>query len=464
MDLKRRLEGSGYSIKTSAELLKVLNRIWRLEEQLASNVSLVKTLKLELHHAHSHIQELLQEQQAYRYEMDDLKKRLSEDRLSRKNKEQDRIKSAVQSIKNELEDEKKLRRRSESLHRKLGKELAEVNLAFMETLNDLESERKARGLLEDLCDELAKGLQDYEQEIRNLEQKFKNENNHRFDPSLYDVSKVWTDERLQMKIAEAHGEEAMKNKILERLNVQITAFFQARRSYSSRNNGACRKDEKDISLRRHSLESVHLNGAVGAPQDVDDDDSVVSDLHCFELNRDVKDNASQNHLKQDDGGSMERLKGKNIATFKNEKLKYPEKIKGCNTCSFEHHSTELCNGNTMHLVDSSRGNSLYTGVEECKGYPDNDHIDSCNHFSVSSHVTPIGKGNASSSGNSHSLTARGSQWNYRHASSDLDISKCSSKLPQTVKENSLKEKLLEARLEGQNARLRALKGSSVGLL
>jgi len=109
LDLKGRLEGSEYSIKTSVELLQVLNRIWRLDEQLVSSVSLVKTLKLELHHAHSHVQELLQEQQAYHYEMDDLMKRFSEDRLSRKNKEQDRIKAAVQSIKNELENEKKLR-------------------------------------------------------------------------------------------------------------------------------------------------------------------------------------------------------------------------------------------------------------------------------------------------------------------------------------------------------------------
>lgn len=60
-----------------------------------------------------------------------------------------------------------------------------------------------------------------------------------------------------------------------------------------------------------------------------------------------------------------------------------------------------------------------------------------------------------------------SDWNNRHACSDLDISdldisKCSSKPLQTVKENSLKEKLLEARLGGRNACLKALKGYSLG--
>lgn len=462
LDLKGRLRESEHNLKTSAELVKVLNRIWSLEEQLASNVSLVKTLKVELHHAHSRIQELMQEKQAYRYEMDDLMKRISEDRVTRKNKERDRIKAAVQSIKDELEDERKLRRRSESLHRKLGKELSEVNSAFNMALHDLESERKAHGLLEDLCDEFAKGFWECEQVIQNMKQKFGNDGNLRFDQSLHHISKVWMDERLQMKIAEAHGEEAEKSKILERLTAEITSFFQARRFYNSKNNVACQKHEKEGSLRRRSLESVHLNGAVGAPQDVEDDDSVVSDLHCFELNMDAKDSLSQNHLKQNDDEGVERLKGKNIATFRNEKLKCPEKVEGCDVCSLKQDRSELFNGNKMHLIDSSRGNSSHTGAEECKVHHDNDYADSSNHFSMSNHVTLAGRTNASGLGDSNNLETLVSHWNNRHASSDLDISKCSSKLPQTVKENSLKEKLLEARLEGRNARLRALKGSSVG--
>ena len=51
IDLKGRIGETGYSLKTSTELLKVLNRIWGLEEQHASNMSLVKALKKELDHA-----------------------------------------------------------------------------------------------------------------------------------------------------------------------------------------------------------------------------------------------------------------------------------------------------------------------------------------------------------------------------------------------------------------------------
>lgn len=439
-----------------------MNRVWALEEQLASNVSLVKTLRMELHHAHSHIQELMQEKQAYRYEMDNLMKRISEDRVTRKNKERDKIKAAVQSIKDELEDERKLRRRSESLHRKLGKELSEVNSAFNMALNDLESERKTRGLLEDLCDEFAKGFLEYEPEMQKTKQKFGKDGNLRFHQTLHHISKVWMDERLQMKIAEAHGEEDEKNRILERLTAEITSFFQVRRFNTSKNNIARQQHEKEGSLRRRSLESVHLNGALGAPQDAEDDDSAVSDLHCFELNMDAKYSVSQNHSKQNDDESIETLKGKSRATSRTEKLKYPENVEGCDVCSLKEDRSELFNGNRINLIDSSRGNSSHTGARECEVHPDNDYADSSTHFSVSNHVTLGGRVNASGFGDSDNLEPLVSQWSKCCASSDLDISKCSLKPPQTVKENSLKDKLLEARLEGRNARLRALSGSSVG--
>ncbi|KAG2307889.1 hypothetical protein Bca52824_027637 [Brassica carinata] len=40
-----------YNLKTSTELLKVVNRIWSLEEQHAANISLIKSLKTELAHS-----------------------------------------------------------------------------------------------------------------------------------------------------------------------------------------------------------------------------------------------------------------------------------------------------------------------------------------------------------------------------------------------------------------------------
>jgi hypothetical protein len=76
---------------------------------------------------------------------------------------------------------------------------------------------------------------------------------------------------------------AQKATITERLNSEIQAFLLSKRSGSSKHNEKYIND--NTTLRRQSLE-FHLNGATSAPQlaEDDDDDSVASDLHCFELN------------------------------------------------------------------------------------------------------------------------------------------------------------------------------------
>lgn len=78
--------------------------------------------------------------------------------------------AALQSVSVELEDERKLRRRSESLHRKLAKALCEVKSSLSNTLKDLDRERKSCKLLENICDEFTLGIKDYEQEVHGLKQ------------------------------------------------------------------------------------------------------------------------------------------------------------------------------------------------------------------------------------------------------------------------------------------------------
>ena len=327
LDLKGKLREAGYSLKTSTELLKVLNRIWSLEEQHASNVSLVKQLKTELEHARTCIQELMQEKQAYHHEMDDLVKQVAQVKLVQKNKEQERIKAAVQSIRDELEDERRLRRRSETLHRKLGKELSEVKAAFMKAVKDLEKERKANSLLEDLCDEFAKGIRDYEQEVRELKQKSVKGCDHKVDRMVLHISEAWLDERVQMKIAKSRGDLAEKSTVTDRLNGEIESFLQARQSHSFKNDGVY---QKDGNLRRQSLESVHLNGAASAPRDADDDDSVASDLHCFELNMAGGDSEIHDQLKSHGRSSIEKLDSARKSNFTGKKVGYSENFKGQN--------------------------------------------------------------------------------------------------------------------------------------
>lgn len=296
MDFNARSKQAGYDLKTSTELLKVLNRIWSLEEQHAADVSAMKGLKRELQHAKACIQELMQERQRYHHDIDSLARQVTEDKMSRRNKEQEKMKASLRSLQEELEDEKHLRKHSETLHRKLGKELSEMKSAFVKAVKDLEKEKKATCLLEDLCDEFAKGIKNYEEEVRVLQQKRIKEYDHKFDKSIVHFSEAWLDERMQMQNADVSCDSAGRISITERLSSEIQSFLhRAKRSANSKNNHLHIVHEKrDASFCRQSLESVPLNGATSAPRLAEDDgSSVASDLQCFELN--MHSSASRNH-------------------------------------------------------------------------------------------------------------------------------------------------------------------------
>ncbi|KAL4325820.1 hypothetical protein GQ457_11G001540 [Hibiscus cannabinus] len=234
---------SGYTVKTSTELLKVLNGIWSLEEQHASNVSLVKALETELNRSRARIQEL---------------------QLLKK-KEQRIINVVIQSLRDELEDERKLRNNSESRRRKLAQELSEVKACFADALKELERERKARILLENLCDEFARGVQC-------LKHKHVVDHGEGPDPDperlILRISEAWLEARMQMKPA---GKNT--NTIVDKLSLDIQTLLEAKRDIGYKK---CELKDNVSHRRRHSLESFPLNEAVSAPQGA---------KQCNELNK-----------------------------------------------------------------------------------------------------------------------------------------------------------------------------------
>ncbi|KAE9612881.1 hypothetical protein Lal_00027727 [Lupinus albus] len=482
MEFKGRIRESRYGLKTSTELLKVLNRIWSLEEQHASNISLIKALKAELDHARIRVKELLRDRQADRHEIDDLMKQVAEDKLVRKSKEQDRLLAAVQSVRDELEDERKLRKRSESIHRKLARELSEVKSSFANALKELEQERTRRKLMEDLCDEFARGINEYEQEVHVLKQKSDKDWDQRADHDclILHISESWLDERMQMQLEAAQNGIVDKKSIVDKLSLEIETFLKAKQNSKNTENLVERN-------RRNSLESVRLNDAVSAPRDVGDDDSVGSDSNCFELNK--PNNKESKLLEKEPLGNNfeEALKSKHIKkkTMTQEGLKYrspsnlqvkfeeqmgramsskPNKksqpidteegrtteTKAAEGTVFEtseqeceireNNTSELQSSSKKHIVDNLiRGQVLTTDSGNIHG--ENNYGEaSCSNAGWRNQASPL------------------KQWMTKLTSQDVDISE-TSKVHPGSRENTLKAKLLEARSKGQRSRLKALKGS-----
>ncbi|KAK6147248.1 hypothetical protein DH2020_018160 [Rehmannia glutinosa] len=155
---KNRLKDASNALTTSKELLKIINRIWARADPPSSSMSLISALHAELERARLQVNQLIQEQRSDKNEISHLMKCFAEEKASWKNKEHQAVETAIGSIVGELEAERKLRRRLESLNKKLGQELAEMKSAFVKSVKELESEKRAREITEEVCDELARNI------------------------------------------------------------------------------------------------------------------------------------------------------------------------------------------------------------------------------------------------------------------------------------------------------------------
>lgn len=471
-----------YSLKTSTELLKVLNRIWSLEEQHSTNISLIRAMKKELDQARIRIKELIRDQQVDRREIDELMKQIAEDKLGRKSKEHDRINAAMQSVREELEDERKLRKRSESLHRKLARELYEVKASFATALKELENERRTRILLESLCDEFAWGIRDYEQELHALRQKCEKEWAERaaHDRLILHISESWIDERMQLKLELQHN-LGQKTSVVDKLGPEIEAFLRSKQSSSNVNGNNSRKN---------ILESTPLNVAVSAPQaDDDGEDSPGSgDSHCFELQKPISVDLKESENNTDQQNQTKKQLTRDEKTRSRSptslQVKFEEQMAQAvsrnesKNQSEEIEQVKYHQGNPVE-ISVSRKSEICEATEDgssvrrnrpaggTPGSSSNYIIDNLirNHYLLSETGSMLPENDHGLASGSNSIwRSRASpvrQWTEKLPSHELEISESSSKLPPDLKENTLKAKLIEARSKGHHRSRSRLKGSKI---
>ncbi|KAI4310583.1 hypothetical protein MLD38_035552 [Melastoma candidum] len=152
---KTRLKDVSNALTTSKELIKIMNRMWNQEDRASSSMSIISALHAELERARLLVNQVIREHDTEEKEIDYLMKRFAEERTKWKYKERKSVEAAVESIIGELEVEKKLRTRLESLNKRLGLELAETKAALIEAVKELKTEKRAREIMEDVCDQLA---------------------------------------------------------------------------------------------------------------------------------------------------------------------------------------------------------------------------------------------------------------------------------------------------------------------
>ncbi|KAE8712776.1 Lactoylglutathione lyase / glyoxalase I family protein [Hibiscus syriacus] len=338
---------------------------------------------------------------ACRLEINDLMKQIAEDKLVRKSKEQDRVHAAVQSARDELEDERKLRKRSENLHRKLAREVSDSKASLSNALKDLERERKSRKLLEDLCDEFARGIKNYELDLHTLRQK---------------SDEDW---------------KGVADHDLDRLGFEIETFLQAKQSCTSVSKRTDYLSQKD---RRKSLESVPLNEAARADEALNCDDEEI-----------MKSNHAERKL-----SSHEKIKSRHSSSLQ---VRFEEKM--ARAMSNENKKSLLADAEEENIVGNAteatisqkleNDEATQYGNEGRKNKFDEIHGLSSNYIVdnlMRNHIIP------------------GAAMDDKFTPPDLDVSESSVKLPPATKDNTLKAMLLEARSKGLRSRLKILRGKS----
>ncbi|WCJ34242.1 hypothetical protein M5689_015561 [Euphorbia peplus] len=262
---KPRLKDVSNALTTSKELLKIITRVWGNEDRPSSTTSLISALHAELERARL--------QAAW------------------KNKEHKMIEAAIESIAGELEVEKKLRRRMESLNKKLGKELAETKSSLLKAVKELENEKRARVLMEQVCDELARDVGEDKAEVAELKRESINLCAEvEKEREMMQLADVLREERVHMKLSEAKYQLEEKNAAVDKLRSQLEAYLGPKKS-RDRNRAAYLMNGEDVAAYLSKSCVVSNNNGVDDGGEVEngvefEEDSAESDLHSIELNMD----------------------------------------------------------------------------------------------------------------------------------------------------------------------------------
>ncbi|KAL4303295.1 hypothetical protein GQ457_10G007480 [Hibiscus cannabinus] len=296
--IRTRLGDVSDGLDTSKELLEVLNRVCGLEDKHSSSMTLVSALHVELDRARIHVDQLIREQRSNRNGIEHLMRHFAEEKAAWKRRERERIRDAIACIAEELEVEKKLRRQTERLNKKLGKELADTAATLSKVMKELESEKRAKEILEQVCDELAQGIGEDRataEELKRESAKAKEEMEK--EREMLQFADVLREERVQMKLSEAKYHFEEKNAVVEKLRNELETYLGTK---LDKENGECSPNLQRIKELEAYLKKINF-GSGQMVEDVADkvdvmngeeceaDDSADSDLHSIELNMDNND-------------------------------------------------------------------------------------------------------------------------------------------------------------------------------
>nr|XP_025605365.1 uncharacterized protein LOC112696736 isoform X2 [Arachis hypogaea] len=450
--VKTRLKDVSNALTTSKELLKIINRMWGHEDRPSSSMSLISALHTELERARLQVNQLIQEQRSDQNEISYLMKCFAEEKAAWKSKEQEIVEAAIESVAGELDVERKLRRRFESLNKKLGRELAETKTSLLKVVKELESEKRSREIIEQVCDELSRDVSEDKSEIdkqKKLSTKLCEDAEK--EKEMLQLTVMLREERAQKKLSEAKYQLEDKNAAVHKLRSQLEAFLGNKQvREKGRSSSHLIDDEIAAYLGKSRFSSHHTEDIEDDGGEVDDgveceEESAESDLHSIELNMDNNKSFKWNY--PSDG------------RFDPRRYPIEEEVKGrSTTVRASRRSTSLqrsISDGVERVVQPEKLQNSGDGVDwdrfyelekqaQGKGYAD----EMQGYKSVKGLRDQILAGSRPVSSRGYASPTR--QFSQPWPSRDLTNS--FHERPPLVQGNGLKSRLGEARVEGQNVR------------
>ncbi|WVZ68541.1 hypothetical protein U9M48_017471 [Paspalum notatum var. saurae] len=216
----------------------------------------IYSLKEELMVAQNQIHELEAECWSTKKQLDHLVKNIAEEKASWKSREHDKVHHILDTVKEELNRERKQRQRAEMMNSKLLNDLSEMKLAAKRYLQDYEKERKARLLMEEVCDELAKEIAEDKAEVeamRSESMKIRDELEE--EKKMLQMAEVWREERVQMKLVDAKITLENKYSQLRKLQDELEYLLHSQPG-SNLEKGIVREAER----LKEAICSTKING------------------------------------------------------------------------------------------------------------------------------------------------------------------------------------------------------------
>lgn len=268
--------------KASEEVKKIFSQSKPSSDHRASSAKVISALEAELEQARSRISELENDRRSSKKKLEQFLRKLSEERAAWRSREHEKVRAIIDDMKGDLNREKKNRQRLEIVNSKLVNELSDAKLNAKRYLQEYEKERKARALIEEVCDELAKEIGEDKAEVEALKResmKLREEVDE--ERKMLQMAEVWREERVQMKLVDAKVMLEEKYSQMKALIEELEPFL------NSRSENSDSQEIKKADFLRQAAASLNIQDVrdlTYEPPNSDDIFSVFEDVNFGESN------------------------------------------------------------------------------------------------------------------------------------------------------------------------------------